>query len=207
MYNANKPSVDELPSTSQLLRSTAIAFAVAIVILVTIVLPSEYGVDPTGIGGVFGLTEMGQIKEQLAREAEADRRLALAEAAESAPSAPLDPAPVDPVPATGPGIRSDEITITLAPGGSTEVKLAMKAGATVDFEWTTSGGGLNYDAHGDGGGQFISYEKGRGAEGDKGVLEAEFDGNHGWFWRNRTEGDVTVTLRTNGAYLELKRML
>jgi len=45
---------------------------VALLLLVTVVLPAEYGVDPTGIGRVLGLTEMGEIKVQLAKEAAAD---------------------------------------------------------------------------------------------------------------------------------------
>ena len=32
-------------------------------------LTAEYGTDPTGVGNVLGLTEMGEIKQQLAREA------------------------------------------------------------------------------------------------------------------------------------------
>src|SRR3546814_17950651 len=40
-----------------------------------VVLPSEYGIDPTGIGRVIGLTEMGAIKMQLAEEAAADAAL------------------------------------------------------------------------------------------------------------------------------------
>ena len=234
MYNANKPSADELPSSAQLLRSTVIAMAAAVVILVTIVLPSEYGIDPTGVGRTLGLTEMGQIKTQLAEEAAADRRMAAEadaargvaeatpeatqtavvgpaapEAAPREPAASAEPVASDRTPAAPaePGIRSDEITITLAPGQGTEVKLVMEAGARADFEWSANGGLLNYDTHGDGGGRSISYEKGRGVPGDKGVLEAAFDGNHGWFWRNRTNGDVTMTLRTQGAYRELKRVL
>ncbi len=240
MHNSNTPSADELPTSAQLLRSTAIAVAAAAAILVTTVLPSEYGIDLTGVGRILGLTEMGEIKLQLAEEAEADRRMpVIAEAtqgvdgtaqaaaqpltgrpavpeiepteqvlsiekiiAESAPKNPVESAS-----ATEPGIRSDEITITLSPGEATEVKLAMKAGDQAQFEWTANGGVLNYDTHGDGGGQAISYEKGRGVPSDEGVLEAAFDGNHGWFWRNRTEQNVTITLRTNGVYRELKRML
>ena len=72
MYNANRPARSDLPSTGQLLKSTGIAAAVASVLLVTIVMPSEYGVDPTRVGSIFGLTEMGRIKVQLAAEAEAD---------------------------------------------------------------------------------------------------------------------------------------
>jgi hypothetical protein len=39
------------------------------------------------------------------------------------------------------------------------------------------------------------------------VLEAAFDDNHGWFWRNLTEEPVTVTLKTSGAYSDIKRMM
>jgi len=69
MFNVEKPSLNELPTSAQLIRSTAIAAASAAVILVTVVLPAEYDIDPTGIGGVLGLAEMGEIKSQLAAEA------------------------------------------------------------------------------------------------------------------------------------------
>ena len=75
MHNGNKPNLDELPTSAQLIKSTIIAAVAAVVILVTIVLPSEYGIDPTGIGKAVGLAEMGEIKVQLAEEAEADRLL------------------------------------------------------------------------------------------------------------------------------------
>jgi hypothetical protein len=83
----------------------------------------------------------------------------------------------------------------------------MDAGARARFEWIATGGMLSYDTHGDNGDQFVSYERGSGAPGDEGVLEAAFDGNHGWYWSNPTDEDVTVTLRTNGAYHEMKRVL
>ena len=69
MYNTDMPTRAELPTTRQLLRSTAIAVVSAAAILVTIVLPAEYGIDPTGIGTALGLAEMGEIKTQLAEEA------------------------------------------------------------------------------------------------------------------------------------------
>ena len=64
---------------------------------------------------------------------------------------------------------------------------------------------MNFDLHGDGGGESISYEKGRGVPGAEGELTAAFDGEHGWFWRNRTGASVTVTLRATGEYAEVKR--
>lgn len=66
MFNA-KTEPDELPSSAQLIRSTAIAAASAVAILVTVVLPAEYNIDPTGIGGVLGLSEMGRSKPSLRR--------------------------------------------------------------------------------------------------------------------------------------------
>ncbi len=69
MYNTDLPNRAELPSNKQLLRSTIIAIIVAAVLLVTIVLPAEYGVDPTRVGRVLGLTQMGEIKMTLAEEA------------------------------------------------------------------------------------------------------------------------------------------
>ena len=70
MYNTDLPNRAELPSSTQLLRSTVLAIVAAAVLLATVVLPSEYAVDPTGIGRVLGLTQMGEIKMQLAAENE-----------------------------------------------------------------------------------------------------------------------------------------
>jgi hypothetical protein len=82
MYNTDIPSRAELPSSRQLVRSTLIAALSAVILLFTVVLPSEYGVDPTGMGRALGLTEMGEIKTRLAREAAEDE--AATEAAHSA---------------------------------------------------------------------------------------------------------------------------
>ena len=253
MYNTDTPMQRELPSAERLFRSTALAAAAAIVLLVTVVLPSEYGIDPTGTGGLLGLTSMGEIKQQLAEEAAADREAkAVAAAANAdgpaaatatvalddarlvaierrldeiaamlatraepravadAPPAVAAVAPPPPATAAAPAappadLWQDEISIVLAPGQGVEFKLVMSAAAEASFEWTANGGVLNFDTHGDGGGRSISYEKGRSVAEDAGVLIAAFDGNHGWFWRNRMDRDVTLTLRTRGDYVALKR--
>ena len=59
----NIPSNTELPSTCKLIKSTIIAIGIATIILVTTVLPAEYGIDPTGAGELLGLKKMGEIKE------------------------------------------------------------------------------------------------------------------------------------------------
>lgn len=218
MYNTDIPSRAELPSSKQLVRSTVIAAVSAVVLLFTVVLPSEYGVDPTGIGRALGLTEMGEIKTRLAQEAEADAAATLASHTEVATPAttlaatPPTPA-FTPTPAPAPEEAvsagttwRDEMTFTLTPGQGTEVKLKMKEGEKALFSWSVQGGVVNYDTHGDALGRSISYEKGRGVPSDEGELLAAFTGNHGWFWRNRGEADVTVVLKTGGAYSDIQRV-
>ena len=56
------------------MRSTIIALVVAIILLVTVVLPAEYAIDPTGIGRALKLTQMGQFKIMTAQEAAMDAR-------------------------------------------------------------------------------------------------------------------------------------
>jgi hypothetical protein len=207
MHNANKPTPDDLPSSTQLLKSTGIAAVAAAAILVTIVLPSEYGIDPTRIGGVLGLSEMGDIKTQLAEEAEADQLMEL-ESSEAETQSSLGDAIfglfVGSASAQAVEAWTDEYSVTLAPGDGIEVKLVMEAGAEAEYQWAVDGGVVNFDLHGDGGGENISYEKGRAVPGDEGVLTAAFAGNHGWFWRNRDSQDVTVSLLVRGAYSDMK---
>lgn len=210
MYNANKPTDADLPSTRKLLKSTGIAVAVATGLLVTVVMPAEYGVDPTRVGSLFGLTEMGRIKVSLAAEAQAE------EIAEATPAAAGGSPPVATTAAATPagaasaapaGLRSDRTVLTLAPDHGAEIKLVMQAGATARFTWTSSGGRINYDTHADRPGTaYHGYNKGS-AERVEDELTAAFTGSHGWFWRNRTGQPVTITLVTEGAYSEIKRVV
>lgn len=214
MYNADVPPRSELPSSRTLIKSTLIAAAVALVLLVTVILPAEYAIDPTRIGRVLGLTQMGEIKMALAREAEAEESAGSAAAAPATPAAavpaavtvPQPAAPVAAAPAAD-SASSHVTEVTLAPGQGREIKLAMRAGARVSFEWTVAGGVVNFDTHADRPGTpYHGYEKGQRQQSDSGELVAAFDGMHGWFWRNRGSEPVTVTLRTRGDYTELKEI-
>ena len=49
--------------------------------------------------------------------------------------------------------------------------------------------------------------KGRAETDDAGVLKAEFEGAHGYFWRNRSGLAVEMTLHVAGTYSEIKRVL
>jgi hypothetical protein len=225
MYNTDMPSRAELPSTAKLIRSTIISAVVAVVLLMTVVMPAEYAMDPTGVGRFLGLTEMGEIKQQLAEEAAADEAARLAavppatEALTAEPATPMQQAVSIPEPKIEPTVTApapatpaepewtDKVRFVLTPGEGTEFKLTMEEGAVASFHWVSEGGPVNFDTHGDGSGQSISYEKGRGVAEDQGELTAAFTGNHGWFFRNRNSGDVTLVLRTRGNYGELKRAM
>ncbi len=200
MYNAETPSKSELPSASRLLRSTAIALLVAVTLLVTVVMPAEYGIDPTGVGRVLGLKAMGEIK-----------MAAQAGAATAAPPAPVAAAaaPASSAVAAAQNSRTDRTSVTLAPGEGVEVKMEMDQGATVKYRWVASGGAVTFDAHGEGSEvKFsVSYKKGQDAMQDEGMLEAAFKGQHGWHWKNRGKKPVTVELSTVGQYASIKRVL
>lgn len=171
------------------IRSLAILSVAAAAIVVAIVLPAERGIDPTGIGAALGLKEMGEIKMELAREAEADEA---PRASAFRPDA---------------GMMFDSINVVLPPGEGREVKLGMSKDAVVTFSWAASQGVVNYDTHADAPTiRYHGYAKGTGVRADSGTLRAAFDGQHGWFWRNRGRDTVVVTLRTVGHYDALTRM-
>ena len=205
MYNSNIPTNDELPSTAKLIKSTILAAATAGVLLVTVVMPSEYGIDPTGVGNALGLKRMGEIKVSLAEEAAADK----AKDAQSVAVAEVTPvvAEVKPEPQTQVATQSHEMTVTLAPDEGTEIKVAMNKGATVSYEWWTDGAKANFDIHGDSKElqiNYHNYSKGSSVR-ESGELVADFDGSHGWFWRNRTKAPLTVTIKTDGEYSSIGR--
>jgi hypothetical protein len=221
MYNSNMPSKSELPSTAKLVKSTLLAAAIAAVLLVTVVIPAEYGVDPTGIGKMIGLKKMGEIKVSLAEEATADRKtdekakevhstkplaspiaykVAHADIAHSTSSSASAPS------SSSAKIKTDEMKVTLPPNKGTEIKVTMEEGKTVKYSWKSDGGSVRYDVHGDA--KDINYHGyGKGSDEEKeGEITAAFTGNHGWFWRNRNDEPVTITLKTSGEYTAIKKL-
>jgi len=206
MNNAPKPNLEELPTKAQLFRSSIIAGIGAAVILVTVYLPAEHAIDPTGIGRVLGLTEMGEIKVQLAAEAEADRLLD-EQLGQEQSSSVLD-AVFGLVVGTAHAQEAqetwqDEVTFTLEPGATAEIKMTMEAGNVATYAWTATGGRVNFDLHAHSGGESVDYERGAGQTEGEGSIEAPFDGDHGWFWRNRDSTPITMTIQLRGEYSEV----
>ena len=221
MYNSNIPNDRELPSTGKLIKSTILATIGAAILLVTVVMPAEYGIDPTGIGNTIGLKKMGEIKMSLAQEVKAEQEAAEIAVAEPEPviiqaqelesetTTPVETQEVvteEPIAEVDQSIRSDEMIVTLAPNEGTEIKVVLAKGKSVEYSWSTDGGKANFDIHGDSKELKIDYHNySKGSEqSSSGTLEAAFDGSHGWFWRNRTSETITVTLKVSGEYTDIK---
>jgi hypothetical protein len=158
-------------------RATAVAFAIAVVVLVVAVLPAEYGIDPLGTGRALGLTALAGVNDSAAP----------APAATESPKAALS---------------QDTYTVELRPFEAVEYKYRLEQGRALVYEWTTTAP-VEWDFHGEPDGAPAryseSYEKGNGRSAN-GVFIAQKPGIHGWFWENRGTGRVTVTLKTSGFY-------
>jgi hypothetical protein len=182
-----------VPPLKRLHRSAIAAVLVGATLVLTTVLPAEYGVDPSRVGRLLGLTEMGEMKREQAAPPRQGWRFSLIGAAHAQAPAP----------------RNDEIQVTLKPGETAEVKAFMKVGDEMTWKWSTVGGKLNFDFHGEPpnapADKFTSYAKGA-ADKAEGAFKPKFAGTHGWFWRNRTSQTITVTVSTSGRYEKLERV-
>ena len=179
-----------------LAKASGVAAVVAAVVLSVFVLPAEYGIDPTGAGAAMGITGM----------AAAEGAVPVAKSA--GPSAPTTLPIPDKAAISRTGTwRADELTIELAPHSGKEIKAHMGAGDSFVFEWASKGGPVKLDMHGERpdapNGEFTSYWEERELTGGKGVFTAPFAGTHGWYWRNKGETPVSVTVRVTGFYKDL----
>ena len=177
----SEPVIPPLPdpaSPPRLVRATLTAAALAGVLLVTVVLPAEYGIDPTRIGRVTGLYRAPETAAEPLPESTGDGASAAAGGGTGSLFKSATP------------YRSDEMSLTLAPGEGAEIKAQMNAGERLVFSWTSTGGDRSYWT-----GEFES--------GGHGAFEAPMTGNHGWFWQNLNDAPVTITVKTSGFYSRL----
>lgn len=210
------PAQQPLPSTAKLLKATAIAAAVAGVLLVTTVMPAEYGIDPTGVGAALGLTTLAAIDADddtaapppLPSSAELSADVQARNTAEAAKAAQafgenakqtFAAQALSPIGAGKP-LRNDSMTITLEPGKGIELKMLMAAGEGVVYQWTADGE-VAIDMHGERPsvkGPWTSFSVEGARRAAAGTFIAPFDGTHGWYWENRSKSPVTVKVDVTG---------
>lgn len=177
-----------LPSKRKLAQTTAIALATAAVILIAIVLPAEYGVDPLGTGRALGLTRIAAPPPIEEPPAPAGATLL----------APTQNGPIGAYPAD---YKIDSARFVLGPYEFVEYKYHLEQGATMLYAWKATAVVL-HDFHGEkdsARGEAISFEKKERMQGT-GVFTAPFTGIHGWYWENPGGETITVGLESAGFY-------
>lgn len=209
----NSPFQVQAPSASRLLKAVLAALVVAALVLVIVVLPAEYAIDPTGIGSKLGLTQMSQaggqaidLKDTLGgNETVGQGDVKVPDAGEPLPL---------PNPAVFQGAKvapkSETVTLTIPVGGQTEVKAVLGANKVVLYSWKTDKDPVYVDFHGHSPEwtnkqAFVRYLEAKdGITEDHGSLVAPFAGEHGWYWLNIGDVPVTITLQVSGYYDEIK---
>jgi hypothetical protein len=162
-------------TTSSLLKYSLLSIIFAAIILLTIILPAEYNIDPTGIGKQLGLTVFSEVKTE-----------------------PINNEPTDI------GLTTQTIEVIVPAGRGVEYKFIMAQFKKLEYEWTSKNTSLYFDLHGepkgDTTGYFESYTIATSNE-MKGSFTTPFAGSHGWYWKNTTETPITVKLIVKGEYI------
>lgn len=164
--------------------------AVGAVALVVFVLPAEFGIDPTGAGKALGISDLAEDGEMTELERGALRTGVLT----------LSDEPF----VADPDKVSDHWVRELAPFESIEFKYTLTEGEPLEFLWTATAP-VTYDmhAHPFDGGEALTESYGQdSADSMRGTYLPAFTGIHGWFWRNDTTDNVTVTLDASGGLTE-----
>jgi len=178
-----------MPSTQTLALATAAALMAAIVILVTVVLPAEYGIDPLGTGRRLGIKRNALVVAPRPAPGEGDAVTMI----------PVQDGPL----ANYPGeFRVDSRELVLGPYEFIEFKYRLEKGATMVFSWKASDDVI-HDFHGDTDGatkdepQSYDQQPRRSADGS---FAAPFAGIHGWYWENPGGNPITIKLTAAGFF-------
>jgi hypothetical protein len=175
------------PDRRTLAKASAIALVVAVVLLVTVVLPAEYGIDPLGTGAALGVSALSAVTASEPVPPPTGDRVA-----------PVQEGPFALYPAA---FKVDSRDFVLGPYEYVEYKYHLEQGATMLFSWRASGD-VMHDLHGvpDGEGTTEQSFDPRPRRQADGSFAAPFTGIHGWYWENPGGDTITVRLTTSGFY-------
>ncbi len=197
------------PSARRLLLGIGSAVLAAALLLVTVVLPAEYGIDPTGIGKALGLTAINaaapkpvELKDVIG----GNENLAAVKVPDVGDPIPLPNPAVSQIKPAVPKTHTQ--TVTLPAFKETEVKMLLDAAQVAVFSWEADGD-VYVDYHGHnpeimGKKGFVRYEELQSARTESGSLVAPFSGEHGWFWLSLSDKPVTIKLTVTGYFNSIK---
>lgn len=147
------------------------ALILAALLLVTLILPAEYGWDPLGTGTALGLTDLA--------------------GTDIAPLQSQDtPWQHDTIEFQLAPFESVEYKYRLEAGAT--IFYQWQATQEVIFD-------MHAEPDGAAPGYAQTFEKARGTQ-RMATYNAPFSGIHGWYWQNRTQSDVTVKLQATGFF-------
>ena len=181
-------------SKDKLIRNTGIAALVAITLLLTIILPAEFDIDPTGVGSVLGISGLShQAVEEGVNSETGENALAAASPLHIHHQPPL---------------KFVDVDLVLEPYGQGEFKLKMQANADLSYLWH-SGTDLVYaDLHGhtlvmgDEGEEeiVVRYLETQEGTGESGQFETPFGGDHGWYFLNLETRPINIRVQISGNF-------
>jgi len=205
MTTKNQPNLNK----GQLLKSLIVALIIDAVVLITSVLPAEYGLDPLGTGELFRFSKLYQGDKQLENikpNSSLNFKKIKMEKLGSSPNTAKPMEADNPPPEIQYSKREDTITVAIPAEKGIEYKFkSLKHGST-KYEWSTDKGIVYIDFHGEvkqeNPPKNVFYESYTLAYSNNmaGTLTAPFEGKHGWYFRNETNEDIVVTIRLNGQY-------
>ncbi len=185
--------IEHAPSRRTLSWILAGSLVAASLIVLGVILPAEFHVDPLGFGRATGLLHLSGPREVRVQPS----ALAGSDAPAHFYSSPF---------------RTDSIDIRLAAGGDPERgdelewKVRMQVNDTLIYAWNTEAPAdqFYFDFHGQSDPtpevKVLSYREGFG-NASNGALTASFAGIHGWYLQNQSEHPVVVHLKLSGFYL------
>jgi hypothetical protein len=205
MPNTPAPAGFEPPSAKRIAIGAFIAAVVAIIVLVTAVLPAEYGRDPTGIGAALGFTRLSSGPTRTIEIADTiggNETVRDVEIPDAGEPVPLPNPNIHQEESTAP--RTETLSIVIPPESETEIKTVLRPNKVIVYTWQTDGDPIYSDFHGHnpeyGSEFFVRYSEHQEATGSNGSLVAPFEGEHGWYWLNFNAEPVTVTLTVTGYF-------
>ena len=208
--------------------ATAAAMFVAGVLLVTVVLPAEYGVDPVGTGEAFGLTAIAGA-EGAAAPVAAEPVVTSAGAVQATGASPIagtggrpdlqwgQAPPADALNSDEPILewnrvgadyaqprpfRRDTRTFTVGPDEAMEFKYRLERGGGFVYSWRSTGK-VQVDFHGEPEGRprgYAEFYEQSERTDASGTFVAPGPGIHGWYWKNLSGDTITITLNTVGFF-------
>ena len=192
----------------QLLKSIGIALFIGVLVLLTAVLPAEYGMDPLGTGKLFGF---GKLYQDDAKTTQAEISILNFEKIKleklGSPASVLKPMEYNnPAPESQFSQREDTLKVSVPAGKGLEYKFKALKYGSVKYEWATDQGIVYIDFHGEvkqaDPPDNVFYESYTLAYSNNmaGTFTAPFEGKHGWYFRNESDQDIMVTIRLKGQY-------